>query len=105
MKKITTILFIAISSILFGQTNGLEKIIQLGEDWKFDEAIELLKNEISIYPQNPDEFIVYDGYGECLMLLGQKENAIEAYLKSLELYPENKNLLKGLSATKTAFSP
>lgn len=55
MKKILSILFIALSFILNGQTSkNIEKIIQLGDAWKFDEAIDSLKHYISIDPENPE---------------------------------------------------
>ena len=52
------------------------------------EALKIFKLNTELYPQG---FIAYDGYGECLLLLGQKEKAIEAYKKSLELNPKNTN--------------
>ena len=48
----------------------------------------------------PNAFNTYDSYGEILLLTGDKENAIEAYEKSLELNPDNENAKKVLSEIK-----
>jgi tetratricopeptide (TPR) repeat protein len=70
MKKILTILMLTISAIMFGQSQtDIDNIIQLGDQWKFEEAIKLLKNEIANNPENPElyywlgrysHYIVYD---------------------------------------------
>lgn len=52
------------------------------------EASEVLKLAIGVFP---DAFNLYDSYGEVLLILGEKEKAIENYKKSVELNPENKN--------------
>jgi cytochrome c-type biogenesis protein CcmH/NrfG len=43
------------------------------------------------------ELVGWIRYGECLLALGDKENAIKAYKKSLQLNPKNKNAEKVLS--------
>ncbi len=53
-----------------------------------NEALKIFKLNTEIYP---NEFNTWDSYGECLMKLGRKEEAINAYKKSLKLNPENKN--------------
>ncbi len=70
MRQIIILLFITLSVTLHGQTeNNIEKITQLGEEWKFEEAIELIKSELSLNPENPElyywlgrysHFMVYD---------------------------------------------
>ncbi len=37
----------------------------------------------------PNAFNTFDSLGECLLQMGKKEEAIQAYKKSLELNPEN----------------
>lgn len=39
----------------------------------------------------PESFNVYDSYGEILMVMGHKSEAIKNYQKSIELNPDNKN--------------
>lgn len=70
MRQLTIILFLTLSITSFSQTtNKIEQIIQLGDEWKFEEAIELIKSEISIDPENPElyywlgrytHYMVYD---------------------------------------------
>jgi tetratricopeptide (TPR) repeat protein len=62
-----------------------------------DNALKLFKLNTELYP---DAFNTYDSYGECLILIGDKENGIKAYKKSLELNPENENAIKVLSELK-----
>ena len=51
-----------------------------------NEALEIFKLNIELFP---NEWNTYDSYGECLLKLGDEENAIIAYKKSLELNPKN----------------
>ena len=44
----------------------------------------------------PNGFNTWDSYSECLLILGNKEDGIKAYKKSLELNPKNKNAEKVL---------
>jgi tetratricopeptide (TPR) repeat protein len=62
-----------------------------------DNALKLFKLNTELYP---DAFNTYDSYGECLLLMGDKESGIKAYKKSLELNPENENAIKVLSELK-----
>lgn len=39
----------------------------------------------------PDSFNTYDSYGEVLLQANRKTEAIEMYMKSIELNPENEN--------------
>ena len=55
MRLLTIILFIAISLAIQGQSsNKIQEIIQLGDEWKFEEAINLIKSEIIIDPENSE---------------------------------------------------
>lgn len=51
-------------------------------------ALKIFKLNTELYPKGYNTF---DSYGECLLKLGQKEEAIKAYKKSLELNPDNDN--------------
>ena len=64
---------------------------------KSNEALKLFKLNIELYP---NAFNTYDSYGECLLKLEDKENAIKAYEKSLELNPDNENAIEVLSGLK-----
>ncbi|MBP92696.1 MAG: hypothetical protein CMC55_01110 [Flavobacteriaceae bacterium] len=57
------------------------------------EALKLFKLNIELYP---NAYNTYDSYGECLMLMGDRKNAIKAYKKSLELNPENQSAINAL---------
>jgi hypothetical protein len=79
-----------------------EKLLNdLGYDFvrqgRNNEALKLLKLNTEIYP---DASNTYDSYGEILLKIGNKENAIKAYKKSLELNPNNVNAKKVLSEIK-----
>ena len=52
------------------------------------DALDILQLNTELYP---DAFNTYDSYGEVLLKLGKKEEAINAYKKSLELNPKNDN--------------
>jgi tetratricopeptide (TPR) repeat protein len=60
-------------------------------------ALKVFKLNTELYP---DAFNTHDSYGECLLLMGDTENAIKAYKKSLELNPENENAVKMLKELK-----
>ncbi len=63
---------------------------------KKTEASEIFKLNTTLYPNS---WNVYDSYGEVLLELGKKEEAIKMYQKSVELNPKNengKNVLKEL---------
>jgi tetratricopeptide (TPR) repeat protein len=62
-----------------------------------ENALKIFKLNTELYP---DAFNTYDSYGECLLLMGDKESGIKAYKKSLELNPENENAIKVLSELK-----
>ena len=61
---------------------------------KLEEAAFVLKLNVQEFP---DSFIPYDSYGEVLMLLGKKEQAIRNYEKSIELNPKSNNAVMMLN--------
>jgi CubicO group peptidase (beta-lactamase class C family) len=50
------------------------------------EALEIFKLNTLLYPES---WNVYDSYGEVFLKIGQKEEAIKMYRKSIELNPKN----------------
>jgi tetratricopeptide (TPR) repeat protein len=60
-------------------------------------ALKVFKLNTELYP---DAFITHQIYGECLLLMGDTENAIKAYKKSLELNPRSVSAIKVLSELK-----
>jgi tetratricopeptide (TPR) repeat protein len=62
-----------------------------------NDALRILKLNTEKYP---NAFKTYDSYGEILLHIGNKEKAIKAYKKSLELNPDNENAKKVLSEIK-----
>ncbi|RYM34926.1 hypothetical protein ERX46_06000 [Brumimicrobium glaciale] len=58
------------------------------------EALKLFKLNTELYPE---AWGTYDSYGACLLIMGDKENGIKAYKKSLALNPENGSAIKVLS--------
>ncbi|MBS1493833.1 MAG: serine hydrolase [Bacteroidetes bacterium] len=67
---------------------------QLLGDKKYDDAIEVLKLNVDLFP---DSFNVYDSLGEAYLAKGDKENALKNYKKSVELNPKSTS---GLEAIK-----
>ena len=61
---------------------------KLLEEKKFEDAIDLFKKNVKLYPKSSN---VYDSLGEAYMKNGDKELAIKNYKMSLELDPKNKN--------------
>ncbi|WP_296383053.1 DUF6090 family protein [Winogradskyella sp.] len=59
----------------------------MGQD-KNEDALKIFKLNTELYP---NEFNTYDSYGECLLKLGDTENGVKAYQKSLELNSDNTN--------------
>ncbi len=60
----------------------------LMEQEKNQDALKIFKLNTELYPNG---FKTYDSYGECLLKLGDTENGIKAYQKSLELNSDNTN--------------
>lgn len=52
------------------------------------KALEIFKLNVLLYPASGN---VYDSYGEILLKMNNKEEAIKMYQKSVELNPENEN--------------
>jgi len=66
------------------------------EEHKYMEAVETLKLNMELFP---DSWNVYDSYGEALLIVGRKDEAIKMYKKSIDLNPKNeggKNVLDQL---------
>lgn len=68
------------------QINRLGYLLMRQE--KNQDALKIFKLNTELYPKSAN---VYDSYGECLLKLGDTENGIKAYQKSLELNPNNTN--------------
>jgi tetratricopeptide (TPR) repeat protein len=68
------------------QINRLGYLLMRQE--KNQDALKIFKLNTELYPNG---FNTYDSYGECLLKLGDTENGIKAYQKSLELNPNNTN--------------
>ncbi len=66
---------------------------QLMDNSKVKEAAALLKLDTELFP---DFYNSYDSYGEALLKLGDKTQAIENFKKSVKLNPGSKNGLKRL---------
>jgi len=64
----------------------------------FSEAIEVFKLITEAFPGS---FNAYDSLGEAYMKIGDKQNAIINYMRSLELNPDNKNAEKMLKEIET----
>jgi D-alanyl-D-alanine-carboxypeptidase/D-alanyl-D-alanine-endopeptidase len=60
---------------------------------RLSDARAVLRANIEAYP---DAYNTYDSYGEVCMLMGDTEEAIANYRKSLELNPENTNAVEML---------
>lgn len=58
------------------------------EENKYPEALETFRFNTELFP---DSWNVYDSYGEILLKMDQKEEAIKMYKKSLELNPQNES--------------
>ena len=57
--------------------------------WKdVNSAIEVFRLNVSLFPDN---WNVYDSYGEALLTKGDREAAIRSYRKALELNPDSKS--------------
>lgn len=75
-----------------------DQLNQLGYHYlnhdKVDYALAIFKINVDAFPQSSN---VYDSYGEALLKQGNREGAIENYLKSVELNPANEG---GINALK-----
>ncbi|HKP10549.1 MAG TPA: serine hydrolase [Blastocatellia bacterium] len=85
------------------EINGLAD--QLLRDGKTTEAIEILKLNVGAYPQSS---AAYNSLGEAYVAAEQKELAIQALKKALELNPQSENIalrLKSLEGKAVAVDP
>jgi len=74
------------------QLNGLGyRYLQKGQ---LPEALAILKLNVELHPDSGN---THDSYGEALLKLGRKEQALAAYRRSLELDPANENAAKVLA--------
>ncbi len=64
---------------------------QLMHVHEYENALKVFKLNTTLYPTG---FNTFDSYGECLLKLNRKSEAMEAYKKSLELNPKNENARK-----------
>ena len=62
-----------------------------------NDALEIFTLNTVLYPNG---FNAFDSLGECLILLGKKDEGIKAYKKSLELNPKNENARKIINGEK-----
>jgi tetratricopeptide (TPR) repeat protein len=62
---------------------------------KLAEAFQIFSLNTTLYPNG---FNTFDSLGECLLLMGRKEEGIKAYKRSLELNPKNENARKIIEA-------
>jgi tetratricopeptide (TPR) repeat protein len=62
-------------------------------DYKYEEALIVFLINVEFYPNT---YNTYDSLGECYLLMNEKELAINAYLRSLEINPNNENAKKVL---------
>ncbi len=75
-----------------------DQLNQLGYHYlgngKIENAVAIFKINVDAFPNS---FNVYDSYGEALLESGDKEKAIENYLKSVELNPGSEGGIKALN--------
>ncbi|MBN9296406.1 MAG: hypothetical protein J0I41_05310 [Filimonas sp.] len=62
-----------------------------------DEALKVFLLNTELYPGG---FNTFDSLGECLLIVGKKQEGLAAYKKSLELNPNNDNAKKVLAENK-----
>ena len=60
----------------------------LMENGELEKSLEVFKLNVYLFPNN---WNVYDSYGEALLNLNKKVEAIKMYNKSIELNPNNEN--------------
>lgn len=59
----------------------------------FDDALKLFKLNTELHPKIPN---TWDSYSECLMAMGKKEEGIKAFMKFVELSPDNESAKRTL---------
>lgn len=81
-----------IKSTYGANESGLNKFgYELLHSKKENEALKIFILNTKLYPKGYNAF---DSLGECLLVLGRREDGIKAYKKSLELNPKNENAKK-----------
>lgn len=70
---------------------------KLMKEKNLTEALEIFILNTKLYPGG---FNTYDSLGECLFMLGRKDEGIEAYKRSLELNPANDNARKKIDGIR-----
>jgi tetratricopeptide (TPR) repeat protein len=64
---------------------------------RINEAVEIFKLNTEIYPQSAN---VFDSYGEALAQVGQREDAIRAYERALQIAPNYPSAVEALRRLK-----
>lgn len=85
------------STINVSETAINEFGYQLLKENKKTDALDIFRLNTELYPEG---FNTWDSLGECLLLLGKKEEGMAAYKKSLRLNPNNDNAKKILAENK-----
>ena len=75
---------------------------ELKDDGHLAEAIDVLKQELEIYPDSSD---AYASLGEAYQESGEKQLAVESYKKALEKNPENSEAKEKLAALEGLPAP
>lgn len=65
---------------------------------KLNDALVIFRLNTALYPE---AYNAFDSLGECLLLLGKKDEGFKAYKRSLELNPKNENARKILAGPKS----
>ena len=68
------------------------------DESELNEARKIFELGIELYP---NDYNLYDSYGECLFILNEYKNSIKAFKKALELNPESTNSKRMLEQLKT----
>ena len=88
----------SVTNIISSMENELNSFgYELLNAKKYNEALQIFILNTKLYPKG---FNTFDSLGECLLLLGNKDEGIKAYKKSLELNPQNENAKKIINGEK-----
>lgn len=99
MKISVTIFLILISGFITAQTNNIiKKANELGDQWKFEEAIALLKKEVIMNPDNAEAYYWLGRYSHYMVYdtrpfpnkndQWSKEQVLSNFKKAIELNPD-----------------
>jgi CubicO group peptidase (beta-lactamase class C family) len=64
-----------------------------------EQALETFKINTFLFPASDN---IYDSYGDGLLMIGKKEEAIAMFKKALQINPENKNAIDNLKKTESS---